>query len=707
MANRLHEDVFEFLEEYRVAHPDFFYALRVKNKYGRLENGFWFQGTENYAFVGLYKKGCSANKTNSVGLVFVRDEEDKIVCRMENVFIGETEANVLDFYSEMRDLMGGFEEKRAQSYYKSLPGDDGFAAATIFLEQTKPGIDELVSKRRLSSFFIARDEFENNLNRISKYRPVEEEDLSLSGVWQGEDDPGEDVYAPLNQILFGPPGTGKTYETVSEALNIVDHDFYRIHKNDRKALTDRFRELLIKDWDGGGGQIAFTTFHQSFCYEDFVEGIKPVCLNREDASQDGLDACLTYCIEEGVFKKLCRLSDDESKGREVEAEKLVNLSGRDFEQVEFFKLSLGNSTTLHGNEIYKYCIENSCIAIGFGGREDFSGLSEAEIRKRCGKSYAATALNYFIYGLRVGDYVLIGKGNRYVRAMGRVTGEHHFDPNVPIGYYNFRSVEWIFKDKDIPVRELYGPALSQTTIYRMDKNALKRDFFVPLVGQKIRVPTPKNYALIIDEINRGNVAAIFGELITLIEESKRAGAAEETEVILPYSKKPFKVPANVYLIGTMNTADRGVEALDTALRRRFAFVEKPPRPELLKNAMVECGDIDLQRLLEVINGRLERLIDKDHRIGHAYFMGVATLEDLVQVFHDKIIPLLEEYFYGDYGKIGLVLGDSFVEKVGDQAVKFASFSGYDMEDAGDRTIYRIRTSDCWKFDSIYPHEKGH
>src|SRR5690606_35547532 len=169
---------------------------------------------------------------------------------------------------------------------------------------------------------------------------------------------------------------------------------------------------------------------------------------------------------------------------------------------------------------------------------------------------------------------------------------------------------------------------------------------------------PKKHVLIIDEINRGNVSAIFGELITLLEEDKRKGNKEQTEVTLPYSKDKFSVPNNVYIIGTMNTADRSVEALDTALRRRFSFIEMQPNPNILLDS--EYQDVNLKQLLETINQRIEILIDKDHQIGHSYFIGIQNLDDLKLVFKDKIIPLLEEYFYGDFGKIGLVLGSNFI-----------------------------------------------
>jgi hypothetical protein len=212
----------------------------------------------------------------------------------------------------------------------------------------------------------------------------------------------------------------------------------------------------------------------------------------------------------------------------------------------------------------------------------------------------------------------------------------------------------------------------------------------------------KNYVLIIDEINRGNVSQIFGELITLIEDDKRLGKSEGITITLPYSKHEFSVPSNVFIIGTMNTADRSVEALDAALRRRFSFIEMPPKPDLIKtegelkdkDGILDVGDlgsIDLANLLEVINKRIEKLLDSDHQIGHSFFLPVSSISSLKDVFQNKIIPLLKEYFYGDFGKLGLVLGKGFFEPIEtSSSPSFANFGNFDSNDLSERVIYKLK-----------------
>ncbi len=215
--------------------------------------------------------------------------------------------------------------------------------------------------------------------------------------------------------------------------------------------------------------------------------------------------------------------------------------------------------------------------------------------------------------------------------------------------------------------------------YRIEDGIFKQ------ICKKAEIDPENQYAIFIDEINRGNISAIFGELITLIEQDKRKGAENEMSVILPYSKKVFSVPRNLDIIGTMNTADRSVEALDTALRRRFSFVEMLPKPELLED--IEIEGIELKKLLETINERIEVLVDRDHTIGHAFFINDTTIEDLRNTFANKIIPLLQEYFYGDYSKMELVIGSAFFVKKEVSKVKFAVKSD-DFEAEGQ--VYHIK-----------------
>lgn len=319
-----------------------------------------------------------------------------------------------------------------------------------------------------------------------------------------------------NMILYGPPGTGKTYITATYAVLICGWYTLDTLKNmNHSKIMEIYHELEQE------GRIGFTTFHQSYGYEDFIEGIRPVldkektdAQNQSEEQKSEKSRNLEYTMEAGVFKAFCEKAKEESE---------------------------------------------------------------------------------------------------------------------------------------------------------------------------------KPYVFIIDEINRGNISRIFGELITLIEESKRKGEADERSVILPYSGLPFSVPSNVYIIGTMNTADRSIALLDTALRRRFSFVEMMPDTEVLKDIKIEvpkmpdavdkkagnastAGEktgnaagnegkiiIDVQKLLEIINQRIEVLYDREHTIGHAYFYGLkenATLDGLKNIFKKSVLPLLQEYFFDDYEKIAMVLGDN-------------------------------------------------
>ena len=315
-------------------------------------------------------------------------------------------------------------------------------------------------------------------------------------------------------------------------------------------------------------------------------------------------------------------------------------------------------------------MNNDCIVIGFGEDIDFTGVkNRIEIRKRfqdngiettTSMDFNISAIERFVLWMELGELVFVSDGMSKLKAIGEVTGDYYCDPSSPIRFAQFRKVKWLYKDLALPIEEIYGKKFSQQTIYQIDQKQINQSFFSAKNPKK---KGTDKYVVIIDEINRGNISAIFGELITLIEPDKRKGEAEELSAILPYSKTPFSVPKNLYIIGTMNTADRSVEALDTALRRRFSFEEMLPKPELLKdkgeNGSGKVGEINLEELLKTINERIEALVDRDHTIGHAFFMEVDSLDSLRNVFANKVIPLLQEYFYGDYAKMEMVIGPDF------------------------------------------------
>jgi 5-methylcytosine-specific restriction protein B len=229
------------------------------------------------------------------------------------------------------------------------------------------------------------------------------------------------------------------------------------------------------------------------------------------------------------------------------------------------------------------------------------------------------------------------------------------------------------------------------------------------IAERAKNDPDHEYALFIDEINRANVSEVFGELITLIEDDKRLGNSNSIETKLPYSGEIFGIPNNLLIIGTMNTADHSVEALDTALRRRFSFVEMKPDPEILSSPSFAVENIDLERLLSVINSRIARLLTKDHLIGHGFFAYLSDEdieEKLRSIFINKIIPLLQEYFYDDWSKIGLVLGKKFIESYDDN-ISFARFEDAAFDAFEDKQLYRVTDPKNWNLEtykSIYESE---
>ncbi|WP_317634273.1 AAA family ATPase [Pseudomonas tohonis] len=584
----------------------------------------------------------------------------------------------------------------------------------------------------------------------SAYEAAELSSADKSFAFKGAVDmPG----APLNQILFGPPGTGKTYATIDAALQVLDPTYLHEQQSNRSALKQRFDELVEQD------RIRFVTFHQSFSYEDFVEGLRAIT--------DETSGQLRYAVVDGIFKSLC---DAAAAKVTQQAEAPTEVGQR-----RIWKMSLGN-TLGEDASIYQECLVGGYVLLGYGGAINFSGCSNRQqVQTRFAEAgvvpanpatdYGITSVTAFVSRMKVGDLIVVSDGNFKFRAIGEVTGDYQFKPHPEFeaDYSQLRTVKWLRQyQPSLPHTELLNGQFSQMTLYELREPTLNREklkallgspdagagrllhvgqrfgqgYVVRSVGQDVVefdkprggvLPLPLSLlrqlleyvrsgqidvedirqgrvfekvaeaeiekyivngyqslfaamveqlikpqqglavggarVLVIDEINRGNISRVFGELITLIEPSKRAGTDEALSVVLPYSKQRFSVPKNVYLIGTMNTTDRSLAGLDIALRRRFVFQEMPPRPELLDD--IEVSGLNVGQLLRVMNQRIEVLLDREHCLGHAYFMPLKdeTLGDagrltkLQLIFRNQILPLLQEYFFEDWQRIQWVLND--------------------------------------------------
>ncbi len=425
---------------------------------------------------------------------------------------------------------------------------------------------------------------------------------------QKDDEMPTQSTSPLNQILYGPPGTGKTYNTINKALEIIfdkenkttnrlfnveiEKETIEVSKsyNDVLELTDNKREYLKGLYDHFNEQISFVTFHQSYGYEEFVEGIKAKTNNNQ----------IKYSVEEGIFKRLCKQAKSRSileYGQQIGSYQISKINNEYIDLAKKDK-SIITIQRMVLNVIFNL-IDNKLLT-----SDDFdSDKARIELNK--------------------------------------------FDNRIEKSHiHSYRNIYKLF-----------------SKYYLDKKNLLNKD---------------RNYILIIDEINRGNISKIFGELITLIEPSKRIGEDEEIRLTLPNSpQERFGVPSNLYIIGTMNTADRSIAQIDTALRRRFEFVEMMPNSDLFTKKNDEISDdtkyikrdsdliikdteINIRLMINAINERIEYIYDREHTIGHSYFLPLIktpTKDKLDEIFNVNIIPLLAEYFYGDWGDIVEILND--------------------------------------------------
>lgn len=498
------------------------------------------------------------------------------------------------------------------------------------------------------------DPIELNMSLWHLYAQVIEKkgDITILGsaVSSSEDEQDEKVSTPQlpkNTILYGPPGTGKTYRTIDLAVRACEPEAYsqQVGKDEnekRRELKKIYDQLIAEK------RVRFITFHQSFGYEEFIEGL------RAETTDDGN---VRYEIKAGIFKQIC---EDAAFGH----------AG--------FQLKLDEAMT----RLQEYLAESGSITL------------ETQQGKAFQLAYKSqTNFGVFPSQSKKED---LGQGyNAYLK-------------DIRLVYQN-------------PQAKVHNPSYVRSILNYLIKQEGLRSSLQEVTNEK-----RQNYVLIIDEINRGNISKIFGELITLIETSKRAGEPEALSVTLPYSSSSFSVPNNLYLIGTMNTADRSLTALDTALRRRFEFEAMLPNIDVLADTVVH--GINLPRLLQTLNDRIQVLYDSEHTLGHAFFIPVVqakeneelAFERLKRIMRNKVLPLLEEYFYNDWQKIRMVLGDNqkdeqlqFIREVKDQK-QFADLFGIsgtdDLQEIGTRFLLAGEDDDIWNnplaWQQIYTLRKG-
>ena len=444
-----------------------------------------------------------------------------------------------------------------------------------------------------------------------------------------------------NVIFYGPPGTGKTYTTAKRAVEICKNESEE-DLTDYSEIMKKYNELKENN------RIEFITFHQSYGYEEFIEGIKPVVSNEDYESEDEsenkqelktnikIENDIKYDVVDGIFKKFC----DNARKAIIETHDNDDVSP----EAIVWKVTVRNN-------VIKDCFENSRVRIDWNF-DDAGAVG-------------------FVEEVKKGDIIITTDGSRTrINGIAVVTDDKGYTLDKEKRDTTTRNVKWLAKNIDENIKNINKEKmLHRRTVARVPN--MKVEDIIKLAKEKepeelSKIVIKENkepYVFIIDEINRGNISKIFGELITLIETTKRAGKEECISTKLPYSKEEFTVPDNVYIIGTMNTADRSIALMDTALRRRFKFEEMLPDYHLLEDIFVEDKGtkVNIGAMLKVINERIEYIYDREHTIGHAVFLELKennNIDKLENIFKKSVIPLLQEYFYEDYEKIRLILGDN-------------------------------------------------
>ncbi|UEB00243.1 AAA family ATPase [Prevotella melaninogenica] len=542
---------------------------------------------------------------------FYKDEIYKNICD----YFGYTSRKAGKKYEHFLELINGF----VKSYGEEIQ--------QIMLNEIKGFKNKPLNLAVQTLFWCMKDYMKEEL----KNKMTTETNNSSKETWY--DDVVRIWERRKNIVLYGAPGTGKTYDVPELAVRLCDPAFMATDPS-REEIVSRYNQLKTEK------RIAFTTFHQSLDYEDWIEGLRPVV---NENSQ------VTYEIESGIFKKLC-----EEAERPVVKDKQVGIA----DNAVVWKVSLQGTGD---NDVRRECMENNHIRIGWDGYGPvISDETDWSVYNGEGKQI----LDAYINKMKIGDIVMSCYSSQTIDAIGVVVGDYEFEDKFP-NYKRVRRVNWLVKNINENIVEMNdGKTMTLGTVYRLNSITLDN---VKSILEKYNTSSKmeendKAYVMVIDELNRGNVSKVFGELITLLEADKRKGRINAESVVLPYSNKAFHIPNNVYLIATMNTADRSLGSLDYAIRRRFAFIAEKPFGldvegfdedlfEKVSRLFVKNFDEykesgwDQTMKLEPADTLSEEYKPEDVWIGHSYFLmqDEEGEDNTSNRLLYEIIPLLEEY----------------------------------------------------------------
>lgn len=542
---------------------------------------------------------------------FYKDEIYKNICD----YFGYTSRKAGKKYKHFLELINGF----VKSYGEEIQ--------QIMLNEIKGFKNKPLNLAVQTLFWCMKDYMKEDL----KNKMTTDTNNSSKGTWY--DDVVRTWERRKNVVLYGAPGTGKTYDVPELAVRLCDPAFMAAEPS-REEIVSRYNQLKTEK------RIAFTTFHQSLDYEDWIEGLRPV-VNENNQ--------VTYEIESGIFKKLC-----EEAERPVVKDKQVGIA----DNAVVWKVSLAGTGD---NPVRSDCMKNSYIRIGWDGYGPvISDETDWSVYNGEGKQI----LDAYINKMKIGDIVMSCYSSQTIDAIGVVVGDYEFEDKFP-NYKRVRRVNWLVKNINENIVEMNdGKTMTLGTVYRL--NSITLDNVKSILEKYDTSPkmeeNDKAYVMVIDELNRGNVSKVFGELITLLEADKRKGRINAESVVLPYSKKAFHIPNNVYLIATMNTADRSLGSLDYAIRRRFAFIAEKPFGlevegfneelfEKVSSLFVKNFDEykesgwDPTMKLEPADTLSEEYKPEDVWIGHSYFLmqDEEGEDNTSNRLLYEIIPLLEEY----------------------------------------------------------------